>query len=38
MTLSLQKVEYFRILFLNVIEAVHLSYRFRTKKWAWFFV
>jgi hypothetical protein len=25
-------------LFLNVIETVHLSYRFRTKKWAWFFI
>jgi hypothetical protein len=30
--------EYFHILFLNVIETVHLSYRFRTKKWTWFFV
>jgi len=38
MTLSLQKVESLHVLFLNVIENVHLSYRFRTKKWAWFFV
>lgn len=35
---SLQKVESFRILFLNMIETVHFSYRFRTKKWAYFFV
>ena len=31
-TLSLQKVESFCILFLNVIETFHLSSRFRTKK------
>ena len=34
----IKKVESFCIVFLNMIETVHFSYRFRTKKWAYFFV